>query len=221
MSIAAFWYVSIALPLLAGTLLYVFIHKDGLFDLAENYCPYFQHIRVLLYHEVYPKSILGRFIKYQLGDLLWAYSLECSIALSTGNSHKALYYGLFWATATECFQLLSCVHATFDVWDILAQIAGVLIAYWIVQKFYHYQLYTFSKDLFLCVRFICHAVYQFKLNRLCVQFRKTVFSQIWHNIGSNCSYIPFIGLGFDSITSHVLHPLIYILSKRFIGAYSL
>lgn len=146
MSIAAFWYVSIALPLLAGTLLYVFIHKDGLFDLAENYCPYFQHKRVLLYHEVYPKSILGRFIKYQLGDLLWAYSLECSIALSTGNSHKALYYGLFWATATECFQLLSCVHATFDVWDILAQITGVLIAYWIVQKFYHYQLYTFSKD---------------------------------------------------------------------------
>ena len=40
-------------------------------------------------------------------------------------------------------------------------------------------------------------------------------------LGSNCSYIPFIGLGFDSITSHVLHPLIYILSKRFIGAYSL
>ena len=141
MSIAAFWYASIALPLLAGTLLYVFIHKDGLFDLAENYCPYFQHIRVLLYHEVYPKSILGRFIKYQLGDLLWAYSLECSIALSTGNSHKALYYGLFWATATECFQLLPRVHATFDIWDIIAQIAGVLIAYWIVQKFYHYQLY--------------------------------------------------------------------------------
>lgn len=48
-----------------------------------------------------------------------------------------------------------------------------------------------------------------------------VFSQIWHNIGSNGSYIPFIGLGFDSITSHILHPLIYILSKRFIGAYSL
>lgn len=44
------------------------------------------------------------------------------------------------------------------------------------------------------------------------------FSQIWHNIGSNGSYIPFIGLGFDSITSHILHPLIYILSKRFIGA---
>lgn len=66
-----------------------------------------------------------------------------------------------------------------------------------------------------------YAVYQFKLNRLCVQFRKTVFSQIWHNIGSNCSYIPFIGLDFDSITSHVLHPLIYILSKRLIGAYSL
>ena len=139
MSIAAFWYASIALPLLAGALLYVFIHKDGLFDLAENYCPYFQHIRVLLYHEVYPKSILGRFIKYQLGDLLWAYSLECSIALSTGNSHKALYYGLFWAIVTECFQLLPRVHA-------IAHIAGVLIAYWIVQKFYHYQLYTFSKD---------------------------------------------------------------------------
>ena len=102
--------------------------------------------RVLLYHEVYPKSILGRFIKYQLGDLLWAYSLECSIALSTGNSHKALYYGLFWAIVTECFQLLPRVHATFDIWDIIAQIAGVLIAYWIVQKFYHYQLYTFSKD---------------------------------------------------------------------------
>ena len=120
MSIAAFWYASIALPLLAGTLLYVFIHKDGLFDLAENYCPYFQHIRVLLYHEVYPKSILGRFIKYQLGDLLWAYSLECSIDLSTGNSHKALYYGLFWAIATECFQLLPRVHATFDIHSYLS-----------------------------------------------------------------------------------------------------
>ena len=47
MSIAAFWYASIALPLLADTLLYVFIHKDGLFDLAENYCSYFQYIRVL------------------------------------------------------------------------------------------------------------------------------------------------------------------------------
>ena len=50
------------------------------------------------------------------------------------------------------------------------------------------------------------------------RYIKVVFSQIWHNIGSNGSYIPFIGLGFDSITSHILHPLIYILSKRFIGA---
>lgn len=147
MPITAFWYASIALPLLAGTLLYVFIHKDGLFDLAEKYCPYFQHIRVLLYHEVHPKSILSRFIKYQLGDLLWSYSLECSIALSTGNSRKALYYGLFGATATECFQLLPCVHATFDIWDIIAQIAGVLIAYWIVQKFYRYQTSSFSSNL--------------------------------------------------------------------------
>lgn len=144
--VSAFWYASIILPLLAGTLLYVFIHKDGLFDLFERYCPYFQHIRVLLYHEVHPKSILDRFIKYQLGDLLWAYSLECSIALSTGNARKALYYGLFWAIATECFQLLPCVHATFDVQDILAQIAGVLIAYWIVQKFYLYQTSSFLSD---------------------------------------------------------------------------
>lgn len=142
--VTAFWYASIILPLLAGTILYVFIHKDGLFDLAEKYCPYFYHIRALLYHEVHPKSILGRFIKYQLGDLLWAYSLECAIALSTGNARKALYYGLFWAIATECFQLLPCVHATFDIWDILAQIAGVLIAYWIVQKFYRYQASAFS-----------------------------------------------------------------------------
>lgn len=144
--VAAFWYASIILPLLAGMLLYVFIHKDGLFDLAEKNCPYFYHIRLLLYHEVHPKSILGRFIKCQLGDLLWAYSLECAIALSTGNAHKSLYYGLFWATATECFQLLPCVHATFDVWDILAQIAGVLIAYWVVQKFYHYQTSSFLSD---------------------------------------------------------------------------
>lgn len=141
--IIAFWYASIILPLLAGTLLYVFIHKDCLFDLAERYFPYFQRIRVLLYHEVHPKSILGRFIKYQLGDLLWAYSLECAIVLSTGNARRALYYGLFWAIATECFQLLPCVHATFDVLDIIAQITGVLIAYWVVHKFYRYQSSVF------------------------------------------------------------------------------
>lgn len=131
-----FWTINIVCPLIIAISLYLVIHKDGLFDLAERLCPIFHYLRTKVYHEIHPQNVFEYFIKYQLGDLLWAYALECALILSCGNLSKALLYGMFWSSVTELFQLFPFVHATFDILDMIAQLVGVVIAYIMVCRFY-------------------------------------------------------------------------------------
>ena len=136
-----FWSINIFLPLMIAFGMYMFIHQDYLFKLLEKHWPLFCQIRAITYSNFQPHGVIGCFIKYQLGDLLWAYSLEVAIVLGTGNLHKALRYGVFLAIGVECFQLFSFIHATFDIWDVIAQIVGVLIAFCTCQEYYKKQTY--------------------------------------------------------------------------------
>ena len=74
---------------------------------------------------------------YQLGDLLWAYALEITLVLSTGNLRKALLHGIVITIAAEFFQLLPVVYATFDILDIVAQVVGVALASIVSRWFYN------------------------------------------------------------------------------------
>ena len=87
-----------------------------------------------------PQSWFGYFVKNQLGDLLRAYAFEVTLVLSTGNLRKALLYGIVITIAAELFQLLPIVYATFDILDIIAQAAGVALAFIVSRRFYNHWL---------------------------------------------------------------------------------
>lgn len=135
-----FRYLNVFLPLVFGMLLYTFIRQDGLLNLMEKYIPFFYWLRNITYFDFVPKSPFGIFIKNQLGDLLWAYALEVSLVLSTGNLKKAAKWGGLIAIATECCQLFPFIYATFDVLDIAAQVSGVILAYIVTSNFYRHWL---------------------------------------------------------------------------------
>lgn len=106
----------------------------------ENYIPFFHWLRSTTYHVFIPQTHLGFFVKNQLGDLLWAYALEITLVLSTGNFKKSIIWGIAIAVASECCQLFSFIYATFDILDILAQVAGVILAHIIIRTFYSHWL---------------------------------------------------------------------------------
>ena len=140
----AFWYINILLPALCGVILYTFIRQDRLLTLIENHSTFFCWIRSLLYREFTPKTCLGFFVKNQLGDLLWSYTFEITLVLSTGNLKDAIKYGIILVMAAECFQLFPFVHATFDILDIIAQVTGVILAFCVSRAFYKHWLTTNS-----------------------------------------------------------------------------
>lgn len=135
-----FQYLNVFLPLAFGILLYTFIRQDGLLSLMENYIPFFRWLRSTTYHVFIPQSHLGLFVKNQLGDLLWAYALEAALVLSTGNLKKSIIIGIAIAVTAECCQLFPFIYATFDVLDVLAQVAGVIFANIISRTFYSHWL---------------------------------------------------------------------------------
>ena len=83
-------------------------------------------------------SILGIFIKSWLCDILWAYALTHSLYFVLGGfKHKIFISAIMsicFATVFELLQLFEKVRGTFDILDIIFQIAAVLLAVILIKR---------------------------------------------------------------------------------------
>lgn len=123
--------ISAFMALLLAVAIYLFLRESWLLDFLEGHVLIFSELRSIIYHPIEENAFLTAFLKYQIVDCLWAYALECTLIVKYSNMNKALHKGLFWAIAVELFQLLPFVHATFDFLDILVQIIGVVLAWYV------------------------------------------------------------------------------------------
>lgn len=122
--------------LLAAGILYVFIRDDPLVDILEENFSIFRQIRAVLYHPIESTSLLCLLVKNQLGDMLWAYSLGCALIVSAGDEKRAVKKATILIIVAEFMQLLPFARATFDFLDILAELLGVVIAYFVARYKY-------------------------------------------------------------------------------------
>lgn len=122
--------------LLAAGILYMFIRKDPFVDILEQNFPIFRQMRTVIYHPLENKSLLGLFVKNQLGDMLWAYSLGCALIVSVGDEKRAAKQATILIVVAEFMQLLPFAKSTFDFLDILAELLGVIMAYFVARYKY-------------------------------------------------------------------------------------
>lgn len=122
--------------LLAAGILYMFIRNDPFVDILEENFSIFRQIRAVLYHPTESTSLLCLFVKNQLGDMLWAYSLGCALIVSAGDEKRAAKKATILIIVAEFMQLLPFAKGTFDFLDILAELLGVVIAYFVARYKY-------------------------------------------------------------------------------------
>lgn len=122
--------------LFAACILYMFIRKDPFIDILEQSFSMVRQIRAIIYHSLESTSLLCSFVKNQLGDMLWAYSLECALIVSAGNEKRAVKKAMILIVVAEFMQLLPFANATFDFLDILAELLGVVMAYFVARYKY-------------------------------------------------------------------------------------
>ncbi len=75
-----------------------------------------------------------KFIRYYFLDMMWAYSLMFTLTYILSDSNTALIISVIFSITIELFQLSPLIKGTFDVYDILAEIITVIIAFFIIKK---------------------------------------------------------------------------------------
>lgn len=115
------FFINIFLPLAVGLCVYLFFYQGT-------------YINSILGIEfgLKLKSVFGVFVKSWLCDILWAYALTHSLYLALHVfKHRILISAIIsicFSAAFELLQLFGKVKGTFDILDILFQIAAVCIA---------------------------------------------------------------------------------------------
>lgn len=124
------WIININrwIPLILGSLVYLFFRKDEYLFIVEQRVPVFGMIRRTLFVDYFPSSIMGVFFLYHLTDLLWAYAFTWAVLAAARNKKYAVLLCCVYCTFAEFLQLWPFLRATFDWWDIVCQLIGVFLA---------------------------------------------------------------------------------------------
>ena len=120
MSRKQFYWINILLPLSAGALLYLYWRPDAY--ISKLISSLFRMPAEPVHGR--PAGIY-RFIRYYLCDILWAYALTFSLSLYFGKNAlwAALAVGVGFAVLTELLQLLPVTPGSFDILDIIIEMA--------------------------------------------------------------------------------------------------
>lgn len=119
---------NIIIPLLCGGLVYLISSPDVIFVNIIN-----THIKTIT-PIVSFNSVVGRFLRNYLLDILWAYALVFAIyfIVDTAEVWRILVLTMVFSIILEAVQVFDFVPGTFDVWDILFEgIAETLAAIFI------------------------------------------------------------------------------------------
>lgn len=121
------FFFNIFLPLAVGLCIYLFFRKGTYINLVSG-----------IEFNFALKSGLGVFVKSWLCDILWAYALTNALYLAfCAFKHRIMITAIISicvGTVFELLQLLPSVVGTFDILDILFQIAAVLLAVALIKR---------------------------------------------------------------------------------------
>lgn len=129
MSLNKFYIWNIMLPLVIGTIVYVYVKPSA---------PISQLIYFILHISPPVLNIkltgIHRFIQYYLCDILWSYSLTFALSLYLGKDRLLLAYAIAasFSTLVEVLQLLHQVLGSFDIFDIIVQLIACTISIHII-----------------------------------------------------------------------------------------
>lgn len=125
MSLNKFYIWNIILPLVIGTIVYLYVKPSA---------PISQLIYFIL-HISPPVLRVGptgihRFIQCYLCDILWSYSLTFALSLYLGRDRLLLTYVIAasFSTLVEVLQLLPYILGSFDIFDIIVQLIACTIS---------------------------------------------------------------------------------------------
>ena len=128
-----FIILNVVIPLALGLLIYLAGSREIVF---------IKLISVSLGYSSNEDMITGSFaapgLRYYLPDMLWGYSLVFALFFVSGKEQPALFpvcilAGVF-AAVMESLQLISAVPGTFDLMDIVVEIAAGLLAVFIIKN---------------------------------------------------------------------------------------
>lgn len=121
------FFINIFLPLAVGLCIYLFFCKGT----------YINSVLGVEFNFTF-NSWLGVFVKSWACDILWAYALTHSLYFALyAFKHKLVISAIlsvFITTAFELLQLFGKVNGTFDILDILFQIAAVFSAVQVIKR---------------------------------------------------------------------------------------
>lgn len=129
MGFKKFCILNIILPLVIGTIVYLYLKPSAP---ISQLIYYLLHISPPVLN-IKPTGI-HRFIQYYLCDILWSYSLTFALSLYLGKDRLLLAYAIAasFSTLVEVLQLLPQVLGSFDIFDIIVQLIACTISIHII-----------------------------------------------------------------------------------------
>ena len=127
-----FWIANIFIPLLIGGVVYILFRPDTYFS---QYI--FNKLNFIPVIDSEPTLII-KFIKYYLCDILWAYSLTFAVLFvfqnETNRFIASLSICIVFEMITEFVQLWNLIPGTFDFVDMVNECVTTLIIIFVCKK---------------------------------------------------------------------------------------
>lgn len=122
------------IPLVAGAGIYLGTSQDVLFVRQMNALGWFWRDGF----QTFPYVSLFRCIRYYLPDVLWGYSLIFALFFLFDRDNKGLSgvaaTAICFSVIMECVQIVPTVPGTFDVVDIVMEIAAEMLALYVIKR---------------------------------------------------------------------------------------
>ena len=126
------YWINILVPLLFGVIVYLYWMPDA----------YISRMILRFFHISYatdrgkPEGI-GKFIRYYLSDICWAYALTVSLALYLGRHSLVMTYiiSTIFVVLIELLQLLPQTPGYFDIFDIIAEVITSTVTIFIINLY--------------------------------------------------------------------------------------
>lgn len=116
--------IKVFLPVLLGGLFYIYFAPNTYF---VRFIAYNLGVNEGINTDIRNNQILTFIRNYGL-DMLWSYSLACSIMWITSKKQTSLIIASFFSIGMELLQLVNSKLGTFDILDIIFELFSIFIA---------------------------------------------------------------------------------------------
>lgn len=117
-----FFTINVIAPIVLGAVLYYLFFPDTIF------VKYVDKIFKVSFHFVIGMDhILLQFMRSYGFDFLWAYAFMSAVICLLGYEKKYVYIVILFEVILESLQLIPELHGTFDICDILIEIAANIL----------------------------------------------------------------------------------------------